>query len=168
MKAVEQGLLNLAVIALILLGVFIVAEIVLRGVFGISDPGVARLVPDLMVAATALPLAAATAGRAHSAVMIFSDWLAPGPRARLILAGHAMSLLVMLLFVLAAVAALIQALPFAGNDQTAGLMPDWPGIALFLAGFALMGLRMAMVLVADAREFRLTGTIIDEHGQGPF
>ncbi|MBU3029646.1 TRAP transporter small permease subunit [Paracoccus marinaquae] len=161
MRVIERTLLDLAVLATVML----CAVVVGNAVFGSSTAAATGLVRDLMIATIMLPLAAASAARAHVAVTFLTDRLPHRPRGWLILFGHAVALLALLPLIHAGFAEVMRLgatteLPDVETGPARG-----PGIALFLAGLSLMWLRIAIMLVADLREFRATGTITDEHGQ---
>ena len=73
----EKILLGLGAAAVILLGILITSNVVARAVFASSVPDSVTLVRELMVAAILLPLAAATANRAHVSVAFVSDRFGP-------------------------------------------------------------------------------------------
>lgn len=161
MRLIERTLMDLAGVALILLGVVITADALL-GVAGTAAiPGGAAAARELMVGAVALPLAAATAARAHPAVSVVSDRLDMAGRARLILLGHVVGLLALLPMIVAA-GQLLGRLGQPGDAPSA--LPAWPGLVLLIAGLAMMWLRLAAMLVADLRAFRADGLITDDHG----
>lgn len=164
MRLVERTLLDLAVVALVALSAVIFGDVVLRVVAGSGIPDAIILVRELMVAAIVLPLAAATAARAHVAVTFISDRMPLALRGRLILAGHVFALLALLPLIYAAWRVLAQDWASGAFYQGDLNLPRWPGIALFLAGIVIMWVRIAIMLAADIREFRATGTITDEHG----
>lgn len=165
MRLIERVLLDVAVLALVLLGGVIFGNVALRALFGSGVPDAIILVRELMVAAIMLPMAATTASRAHVAVTFLSDRLPLAMRGRLILMGHVVALLALLPLIYAAWRVLAQVWG-SGEFYYGDLnLPRWPGIALFLAGLIIMWVRIAIMLVADTREFHTTGTITDEHGQ---
>ena len=77
MRVIERTLLDLAVLALIALGLVIFANVAMRAFWGTSVPDAIILVRELMVAAILLPMAAATAVRSHVAVTFLSDRMRP-------------------------------------------------------------------------------------------
>lgn len=165
MHLIERTLLDMAAVALVLLCVVIFGDALLGAAGGAGIPGGAALARELMVATVALPLAAATAGRAHLVVSLVSDRLGLEGRARLILLGHAMGLLGLLPLIVAA----LQLLAELGQPGAAPpSLPAWPGLVLLIVGLAMMWLRLALMLVGDLREFRASGMITDEHGQEAF
>lgn len=163
MRLIELVLLDMAAVALILLCGVVAGGAVLGALWGAGPSGGGALARDLMVAVVALPLAAATAGRAHLAVGILSDRLGPKGRARLVLLGHLAGLLATLPLILATWQRLSRVSQPGDTSQALQL---WP--LLLLVGLAAMWLRLAVMLVADLRAFRAAGMITDEHGQEAF
>ena len=60
MKLIERTLLDLAVLALVLLGGVIFVNVVMRAAFGTGLPDAIIMVRELMVAAVMLPMAGAS------------------------------------------------------------------------------------------------------------
>ena len=89
----EKILLGLGAAAVILLGILITSNVVARAVFASSVPDSVTLVRELMVAAILLPLAAATANRAHVSVAFVSDRFGPKLRSWLIVLGSVMGMI---------------------------------------------------------------------------
>ncbi|RJE80365.1 TRAP transporter small permease [Paracoccus sp. JM45] len=165
MKTIERTLLDLAVLALALLGGVIFINVVMRSVFGTGLPDAIIMVRELMVAAVILPMAAATAARSHVAVTFISDRLPDPVRAWLIVLGHAVGVLALLPLLYAAQRMLGQTWT-SGEFYYGDLnLPRWPGLALFLAGLLLMWVRLAILLVGDLRQVMTTGRIVDADGQ---
>lgn len=164
MRMIERTLLDLAVLALIALGLVIFANVAMRALLGTSVPDAIILVRELMVAAILLPLAAATAARSHVAVTFVSDRLPPRLRANLILLGHVVGLLALMPLIYAAWRVTGQALA-SGEFYYGDLnLPRWPGVALFMAGLVLMWVRLAILLVGDLKQLRHGDVILDADG----
>ncbi|TJZ92731.1 TRAP transporter small permease [Paracoccus gahaiensis] len=164
MRLIERTLLDLAVLALIALGVVIFANVAMRAVLGSSVPDAIIIVRELMVAAIILPVAAATAARSHVAVTFVSDRLPVRRRSQLIVLGHVVGLL--------ALAPLIYA-SWRVTAQTYGSgefyygdlnLLRWPGVALFLTGLVLTWVRLAILLVGDLAQLRRGDAILDADG----
>ncbi|MDP5307141.1 hypothetical protein [Paracoccus spongiarum] len=160
MQLIARRLLDLAVVALALLCLVLAGDAVFRGGAGAGILGDRAIVPALIVAVLVLPLAAATAARAHLAVTFLSDRMATSDRARLVLLGHAVGLVALLVLIAAAIGGLAGVL--AGGR--AGLPGD-AALTLLAVGLLAMALRLAGMLAQDRRTLRDTGTITDEHGQ---
>lgn len=165
MKLIERTLLDLAVLALVLLGGVIFVNVVMRAAFGTGLPDAIIMVRELMVAAVMLPMAAATAARSHVAVTFFSDRMPQAVQARLIVLGHLVGVLALLPLIYAAQRMLGQTW-MSGEFYYGDLnLPRWPGLALFFAGLALMWVRLVILLVGDLRQVAATGRIVDADGQ---
>ncbi|MDN5568547.1 MAG: TRAP transporter small permease [Paracoccus sp. (in: a-proteobacteria)] len=164
MKAIERTLLDLAVLALVLLGSVIFINVVMRSAFGTGLPDAIIMVRELMVAAVILPMAAATAERAHVAVTFISDRMPENIRAWLIVLGHLIGVLALLPLLYAAQRMLGQT--WASGEFYYGdlNLPRWPGLALFFAGLVLMWVRLVILLVGDLRQVVATGRIVDADG----
>ena len=165
MKLIERTLLDLAVLALALLGGVIFTNVVMRAAFGTGLPDAIIMVRELMVAAVILPMAAATAARSHVAVTFLSDRMPEKVQARLIVLGHAVGVLSLLPLLYAAQRMLGQT--WASGEFYYGdlNLPRWPGLALFFAGLLLMWVRLVILLVGDLRQVMTTGRIVDADGQ---
>lgn len=151
--ALERAFLALALLALVLLGAAVLLDLALRVTTGTGLAAATALEQELLVAVIALPMASATTARAHATITLFSDRLDATAQARLILGGHILSLLV-------ALGLIVATLRFA-SDAPAG-----PGAWILLVGLSLMALRLALMLIADLRQFRETGFIDGDNGQG--
>ena len=130
----EKILLGLGAAAVILLGILITTNVVARAVFASSVPDSVTMVRELMVAAILLPLAAATANRAHVSVAFISDRFSPRLRSWSIVLGSVMGMI--------ALAALI----YAGTRE-------------FLS---VCWLRLAELATRDIRTILSGGIVSDE------
>ena len=164
MRLIERTLLDLAVLALIALGVVIFANVAMRAVLGSSVPDAIILVRELMVAAIILPVAAATAARSHVAVTFLSDRLPVRRRSQLIVLGHVVGLLALAPLIYAAWRVTAQTY-VSGEFYYGDLnLLRWPGVALFLAGLVLTWVRLAILLVGDLAQLRQGDAILDADG----
>ena len=165
MRIIERTLLDLAVLALIALAGVIFVNVALRWLGGGGLPDAIILVRELMIAAVILPMAAATAARGHVAVTFFSDRMPAGLRGRLVVLGHLVGVLALIPLIFAAWRVTAQVWG-SGEFYYGDLnLPRWPGVALFLAGLALMWLRLCMLVAGDIAQLRRGGAIRDEHGK---
>ena len=89
----EKILLSLGALAVIALGVLITSNVIARALFASQVPDSVTMVRELMVAAILLPLAAATAARAHVSVAFVTDRFPDRARSVLIVAGSAIGML---------------------------------------------------------------------------
>lgn len=158
----EKILLALGALAVIALGVLITANVVARSVFGGAVPDSVTMVRELMVAAITLPVAAATAARAHVSVAFISDRFGPRLRSCLIAGGSIVGMI--------ALAPLI----YAGGREFLAVwekgsffygdlnLPKWPGRLIFVVGIAATFARLAELAVRDIATIRRGGTVSDE------
>lgn len=158
----EKILLGLGAAAVIGLGVMITSNVVTRAVFASQVPDSVTMVQELMIAAIILPLAAATAARAHVSVAFISDRFNPRFRSWLIVMGSIVGML--------AIAPLIYA---GGRDflsvwQKGSFfygdlnLPKWPGRLLFLIGLIATFARLLELTIRDIRTIRAGGEVSDE------
>jgi TRAP-type C4-dicarboxylate transport system permease small subunit len=158
----EKILLGLGAAAVIALGILITANVVARAVFASAVPDSVTMVRELMVAAILLPLASATAARAHVSVAFVSDRFGPRLRSWLIVFGSVMGLL--------ALSALIYAggREFLSNWEKGSFfygdlnLPKWPGRLLFVIGIGACWLRLAELIWRDSRTILAGGEVSDE------
>ena len=165
LKALERVMLELAVVAVMLLALLIAADVTARTLLGRTIPDVIVLVRELMIPTIMLPLAAATAGRAHIAVTFLTDRLAPGPRGVAVILGWAFALLAILPLLYASWRDLSAA--WTSSEFYDGQLgvPRWPMRAVFLAGLALMWVRLLAMLRSDLAQLRRTGAVTEAaHG----
>ena len=158
----EKILLGLGAIAVIALGVMITANVVARAAFGGAVPDSVTMVRELMVAAITLPVAAATAARAHVSVAFLSDRFGPRLRSWLIVMGSVVGIV--------ALAALL----YAGVREFLGVwekgsffygdlnLPKWPGRLIFVIGILATLARLIELVVRDIGTIRRGGTVSDE------
>ena len=161
LKRLENLLLELAVYALIGLGLLITLSVLLRVFLNSGIPDTIVLVRELMVAAIVLPLAAATTARAHIVVEFLTNRLPTSMQSWLVVFGSAFGLLALM------------PLLYAGWNETARTfasggffygelsLPKWPGRVLFLLGISFCWLRLLSMLVADVLLIKAGGNVLD-------
>ncbi|WP_136649886.1 TRAP transporter small permease [Paracoccus aeridis] len=161
MKAIERIMLELAVVAALALALMITVNVIGRQVFGWTIPDVVVLVRELMIPTIMLPLAAATANRAHIAVTFVTDRMSPGWRGRMIVLGWIVGLIAVLPLLYASWRDLSAA--WSSGEFYDGLLgiPRWPMRLVFLLGLVAMWVRLAMVAAHDMAELRRTGTVLN-------
>jgi len=151
LRRIELLLVDLAVAAVLMLGLLITVTVGLRAFANSGVPDAIVLVRELMVAAILLPLAAATARRAHIAVEVFANLLPGRARDALVIFGSVFGLLA------------LAPMMWAGWREVTGTfasgsyyfgdlnLPKWPGRAVFLLGISFCWLRLALLVVGDLR-----------------
>ncbi|WP_197918521.1 TRAP transporter small permease [Thiosulfatihalobacter marinus] len=160
LRRIERLLLDLAVFAVIGLGVLITASVLLRAAFNSGIPDTIVIVRELMVVAIVLPLAVATLDRAHIVVEFLSNKMPTRVQDWLIVGGS--------IFGLFALSPLI----FAGWRETVHTiesgafffgqlnLPKWPGRVIFLIGISFCWLRLLLMVIGDIRTIRSGGSVI--------
>lgn len=160
LRRIERLLLDLAVFAVIGLGVLITASVLLRITVNSGIPDTIVIVRELMVVAIVLPLAVATLERAHIVVEFLSNKMPTRVQDWLIVGGS--------VFGLFALSPLI----FAGWRETVHTiesgafffgqlnLPKWPGRVIFLIGISFCWLRLLLMVIGDIRTIRSGGSVI--------
>lgn len=156
---IEKVLLDLAVVAILGLGGLITASVVLRATLNSGLPDTVVMVRELMIAAILLPLAAATAARAHIVVEVFSNTLSPRKQQWLVFFGSLFGLLALLPLIYAgwreAAHNLSNGAFFFGQLS----LPKWPGRVIFLIGISFCWLRLLVLAWGDLRIIRTGGAM---------
>lgn len=157
----EALLLALGALAVMLLGLLIAGNVAARALLGTSLPDSVIMVQELMVAAILLPLAAATAARAHVSVEVVSNLMGARVRSWLIVLGSLVGMLALLPLVYAGWRELVSTWS-SGSFYFGDLgLPKWPGRLLFLIGIAACWLRLLVLVLRDTRRI-LAGEMVDD------
>lgn len=151
LRRLETLLLDLAVFAVIGLGVLITLSVILRATLNSGVPDAIVMVAELMVAAVVLPLAATTAQRAHITVEFVSNRLPPKMRDWLVVFGSIVGLLALLPLIYAGFREVSHAMTSGGYFFGELMLPKWPGRVIFLAGISFCWLRLLLMVIADLR-----------------
>jgi len=162
----EALLLALGALAVMLLGLLIAGNVATRALLGMSLPDSVIMVQELMVAAILLPLAAATAARAHVSVEVVSNLMGARARSWLIVFGSVVGMLALLPLLYAGwreLAATWGSGSFYFGDLG---LPKWPGRLLFVVGIAVCWLRLLVLAVRDTRRILAGGVVDDTHAPG--
>lgn len=159
MKAIERVMLEFAVVSTLALALAITANVAGRQLFGWSVPDIVIIVRELMIPTIILPLAAATANRAHIAVTFVTDRMSPRARGRLIVFGWFVALLAMLPLIYASWRNLSGS--WSSGEFYDGLLGilRWPMKLVFLLGLVMMTIRLVLVALEDLAELQRTGTV---------
>ena len=158
---VERLLLDLGVVATIGLGVLITANIVARTFLGTGVPDTVVMVRELMVAAIVLPLAAATASRAHIVVEFLSRRLPPRAQSWLVVAGSVFGLFALAPLIWAGWRETLHTLGNGAFFFGQLSLPKWPGRVVFLAGTTFCWLRLLLLAIGDVRTIRAGGNVLE-------
>ncbi|SNR27424.1 TRAP transporter small permease [Puniceibacterium sediminis] len=149
LRRIEQLLLDLAVAAVIGLGVLITATVLLRVCFNSGVPDAIVMVRELMVAAIVLPLAVTTAQRAHIAVEFVSNHLSENGQKALVVLGSVAGLFALAPLIYAGWREAAHAMTSGGFFFGELMLPKWPGRVIFLIGMSFCWLRLLLMVVAD-------------------
>lgn len=167
LKALESFLLNLAVAAVIALGLLITASVVSRALFNFALPDTIVIVRELMVAAIVLPLAAATLARSHVAVEFIAARLPHRAQAWLAVFGSLVGLFALMPLIYAGGREFSHTFTSGGFFYGDLELPKWPGRLIFLLGISLCWLRLLVLVVQDIRAIRAGDySFIDTHAEG--
>lgn len=134
---------NLAAITMLLVTAFAVSQVLGRYIFGHTVHWGQDTVTYILIATTFLYFGASQAKRAHLAVTALPDWLRAHGRMKLAVGIRALSLLVVILFV---IAFLYWGLPGAHRTWRMGTvseslaLPLWPFQYALLAGMGMFGI----------------------------
>ncbi|AXI48031.1 C4-dicarboxylate ABC transporter permease [Sulfitobacter sp. SK012] len=158
----ERILLALGALAVILLAGLITTNVIARALFNGNIPDSVTMVRELMVAAIILPLAAATAARAHVSVAFLSDRFPARFRSILIIMGSLIGVLALSALIYASGREFLSVWgkgSFFYGDLN---LPKWPGRLLFLIGIVATFLRLAELVWRDTRTVLSGGEVSDE------
>ena len=159
LRRVENLLLDLAVVAIVGLGVLITASVLLRAVFNSNIPDTIVIVRELMVVAIILPLAVATQDRAHIVVEFLSNMMPSRVQDWLIVGGSVFGLFALSPLIYAGwreVTHTIDSGAFFFGELS---LPKWPGRVVFLVGISFCWLQLLLMVVGDMRTIRAGGSV---------
>ncbi|MGY9047039.1 MAG: TRAP transporter small permease, partial [Rhodobacterales bacterium] len=149
-----QFLLDLAVVAVIGLGVLITTTVLLRVFLNSGVPDAIVMVRELMVAAIVLPLAVTTAQRSHIAVEFISNRLSEGGQKTLVVLGSVFGLLALAPLIYAGWREAAHAMSSGSFFFGELMLPKWPGRVIFLIGMSFCWLRLLLMVVGDVQAMR--------------
>ena len=154
LQRIEKLLLELAVYAVLLLGVLITSSVLLRVFFNSGVPDSVVIVRELMVAAIVLPLAAASAARAHIVVEFLSNRLPASIQAWLVVFGTAFGVLALLPLIYASFKETVHTLQSGAFYFGQLNLPKWPAYLIFLIGISFCWLRLLLLFIGDVKRIR--------------
>ena len=160
LRRVEKLLLDLAVVAVVGLGVLITGSVFLRAAFNSGIPDTIVIVRELMVAAIVLPLAMATLDRAHIVVEFLSKMMPLRVQDWLLVGGSAFGLFALSPLIYAGwreVAHTVESGAFFFGQLN---LPKWPGRVVFLVGISFCWLRLLLIVIGDIRTIRAGGSVV--------
>ena len=167
LKRVEKLLLELAVYALIGLGLLITCSVLLRVFMNSGIPDTIVIVRELMVAAIVLPLAAATAARAHIVVEFLSNRMPMKVQSWLIVFGSVFGLIALLPLLYAGWHEVVRTVSSGGFFYGELNLPKWPGRVIFLLGISFCWLRLLLLVITDVRMIRSGGMPLKDDSVEP-
>lgn len=161
LRRIEMWLLDLAVAAVIALGLLITVTVVLRVTMNSGVPDTIVMVRELMVAAVLLPAAATTANRAHIVVEVISNKLPVPVQNALVVFGSVFGLIALAPLIYAGWREMTHT--FASGAYFFGdlELPKWPGRVLFLLGIVVCWVRLLVLVVGDIARLRRGETLIE-------
>lgn len=154
LRKFEAFLLNLAVAAVLALGLMITLNVASRALFNVALPDTIIIVRELMVAAIVLPLAAATLARSHVAVEFLADKLPQKTQAWLVIFGSLVGLFALMPLIYAGGREFIHTVISGGFFYGDLTLPKWPGRLVFLIGMSACWLRLLVLVVQDIQSIR--------------
>tara|TARA_R110002094_G_scaffold209327_3_gene179755 strand:- start:418 stop:975 length:558 start_codon:yes stop_codon:yes gene_type:complete len=131
------------------LGSMIIVTVVARYFVGSIIPDDLIIAGELMVTLVALPWAFVTADRGHIAVELFTNWATGRARILLDMFAALVGLVMVVPLTYATWMDLVTAIEYGSYFDGDLYLPEWPGRTMFFIGFALMLVRMLLVLITD-------------------
>jgi TRAP-type C4-dicarboxylate transport system permease small subunit len=156
---IERLLLDLAVLAILGLGLLITLSVVMRATMGGGIPDTIVMVRELMVAAIVLPLAAATAARSHIVVEFLSQMMPRRMQDILIVVGSVAGMLALAPLIYAAWNETVKTVTSGSFYFGELMLPKWPGRVIFLIGMIFCWIRLLLMAVGDIRTIRAGGHV---------
>ncbi|TNJ44425.1 TRAP transporter small permease [Phaeobacter sp. B1627] len=150
LNRVERIFVDVAAMAIILLGLLIFADVVALNVFAAPLPDTIIIVRELMVIAIVLPLAAATFSRAHIAVEFVTNFLPVRVVNWFVVFGGLFALLALSPLVYAGTKDLLHQWRTGSVFYGDLGLPQWPGRLAFVIGTGLTWIRLLVMLAGDA------------------
>ncbi|SDF22874.1 TRAP transporter small permease [Limimaricola pyoseonensis] len=160
LSRIEKLLLDLAVIAVIALGLLITVSVVLRATLNSGIPDTIVMVRELMVAAIVLPLASTAAARANIVVEVISERLPRRTQDWLVVLGSAVGLLALAPLIWAGWREAVHTLESGSFFFGQLSLPKWPGRVLFLFGVTFCWIRLAVQMTGDISTIRSGGHVL--------
>lgn len=154
LRRIEKLLLELAVLAVMALGLLITTSVVLRVFFNSGVPDSIVMVRELMVAAIVLPLAAATTARAHIVVEFLTNRFPVRVQGWFVVFGTGFGVLALAPLIYASWNEALHTLQSGGFYFGQLNLPKWPGRLIFLVGISFCWLRLVLLVIEDVRRIK--------------
>lgn len=159
LKRIEKVCVDIATLAIMLLAILIFTDVVALNIFNRSVPDVIIIIRELMVLAIVMPLAAATANRAHISVEIFANAIPERIASWFVLFGSILGLLALTPILYSGGREFLH--QWSNDSVFYGdlNLPRWPGRLAFLLGIALAWVRLWTMVFNDLRTLLMGGVI---------
>ncbi len=161
LSRIEKLLLDLAVIAVIGLGLLITTSVVLRVTLNSGVPDTIVMVRELMVAAIVLPLAATAAARGNIVVEVLSERLPYRAQDWLVVFGSVVGLFALAPLIWAGWNEAIHTFESGSFFFGQLSLPKWPGRMIFLVGVSLCWLRLLIQVAGDVASIRAGRRVLE-------
>ncbi len=160
LSRIEKLLLDLAVIAVIGLGVLITTSVLLRVFLNSGVPDTVVMVRELMIAAIVLPLAATAAARGNIVVEVLSERLPARTQDWLVVFGSVVGLLALAPLIWTGWREAYDTIE-SGSFYFGQLsLPKWPGRVIFLFGVVFCWIRLLVQVFGDIATIRSGGRVL--------
>lgn len=161
LSRLESVFVTLSVLAILGMASVITFSVLTRAVFGWSVPDSTIIVRELMMAAVVLPLAYVTATRSHIMVEVLTSFFPDRVQPWLNLFSVVIGVCALSPILYGGIVELMGVLEdeayFFGDLE----LPEWPGRAIFAAGYLLFILRLFALVVTDFK-IAIAGGPIEE------
>lgn len=145
----EKIFVDISTAAVILLALLIFADVIALNVFNSSVPDTIVIVRELMVLAIVMPLAAATAHRAHISVEFLTNKLPDRLVGWFIVFGSLFGLLALTPILYSGGREFLHQWTMGSVFYGDLNLPQWPGRLAFIIGIALAWLRLLVMVIGD-------------------
>lgn len=149
MRRLESLFLDVATMAVVVLALMIFIDVVSLNLFNVSVPDTVIIVRELMVVAILMPLAAATAQRAHISVEFVTNKLPPRLVSWFIVFGTVFAVLALLPMILSGYKDLMHQIRIGSEFYGDLGLPQWPGRLAFVMGILLCWIRLVIMVFQD-------------------
>lgn len=146
-------MLALSILAVLAMGMVIVATIFGRWLLSKQIPDDVLWVEDLMVAAVALPLASVAAARQNIAVELFTSRASYGTLAVLHFLGNMLGFVLFALFSWGSWVEFMNVWADGSYYDGDLYLPQWPGRLICALGFSVLSLRLFVAMFAGVVAF---------------
>lgn len=150
LSRLERIFVDVATISIILLALMIFADVVALNLFNASVPDTVIIVRELMVLAIVMPLAAASAKRAHISVEFITNYLPVRVVNLFVIFGSLIGALALMPLIWSGGKELAHQWTTGSAFYGDLSLPQWPGRLAFVIGMTLCWLRLVVMVIADS------------------